>query len=375
MKTGIYIHAGSRNHFSGVEKKIKGQIKAFSARYQMYEVVIEKEKTTILKSIMWRMPGGSWGAKYNEAFSTITKLSSETDIYFFYIRMSFFDRRYLAFLRSLRDSFPDSRIILEIPTYPYDKEYLHSSTMWPWYFKDKINRRFVAKYVDRIATVDNSSSILNIDTIKIVNGIDVSKVRPIDKDNEDPSSIRLIAVAMMQPYHGYERLISGLSTYYKNGGDRNIEFSIVGYGEESEYYKAITRHLNLDNRITFMGRLDGDELDEAYERCDIAVGSLGGYKIGINGFASIKLGEYLAKGLPVITGAKAFVFEENGDEFNLDYPNDPSEIDMDRVVDFYDGLYKGKKKSDVRKRIREYAFNTVDISKSMNNVLEYLEEN
>ena len=154
---------------------------------------------------------------------------------------------------------------------------------------------------------------------------------------------------------------------------RDIRIRMVGYGSELKFYQSLTERYNMTDRIEFVGKLEGEELDAAYEGCDIAVGSLGGYKVGITKFASIKLGEYLAKGLPVITGAPAFIFEEFGSKFNLNFPNDETEIDMKKVISFYDSLYLGKNKQDVRKEIRQFAYGNIDISLTMNNVIEYLE--
>ena len=373
MDKGIYILGGSKMEFSGVNKKIKNQISVLSMYYDIYEVIIEKESTNIIKSVMWRLPGGSWGAKYDEALREIESIRGDDSIFFFYIRISPIDRKYMRFLKMLREIYPGSRILLEVPTFPYGKDYLHDRTMWPWYFKDKYNRKNISEYIDRVVTVEDSRFIFGVPTIKINNGLDVSQVRLISKDNADSNKIQLIVVAMMQPYHGYERLIKGLASYYADGGVRDIKVRMVGYGTELKFYQNLTERCNMTGRIEFFGKLEGEELDAAYEGCDIAVGSLGGYKVGITKFASIKLGEYLAKGLPVITGAPAFIFEEFGSKFNLNFPNDESEIDMKKVVEFYDNLYKEKNKKEVREEIRQFAYGSIDISLTMKNVIEYLE--
>ncbi len=375
MKQGVYIVFGTNGIFLGVEKKIRNQIKAFSQFFQMNKIVVNKKNGSLLQKIAWRLPGGAWGLEYDNAFEEISNIALEKESpCFFYIRTIPIDIGYLHFLKSIREAYPRARIIVELPTYPYGKEILSNATMWPWFFKDRFNRRSIAQYVDRIVLFNDTRTVFGIPAIKAMNGIDVSEVKPIISSNDDPNTIRLIVVAMMQPYHGYERIIKGLSRYYKKGGTRNIEIIMVGYGGESEYYRRLSRDMNIEDKIVFKGRLEGVELDEAYERCDIAVGSLGGYKIGVKRFASIKLGEYLAKGLPVITGAKTYLFEDSGREYNLDFPNDSSEIDIDAVVAFYDSIYAGKEKREVRETIRQFARDNIDISLSMKNVIDYLNE-
>ena len=373
MKIGFYLYSGSDTEFTGVEKKIDNQIRAFSNKYQVTKVAIKKDRTNLIKSIIWRVPFGSWGAKYEEALEYIEDCSKGKNIAFIYIRTQFFDRKYLLFLKQLRQTYRDTKILLEIPTYPYDYELIRSVTMWPWYFKDKIYSRWLKNYVDRIVTFSDHNSIFGIPTIRTTNGMDVSSFSLARVENVDNDSINMIAVAMMQPYHGFERLIKGLASYYANGGKRTVRICFVGYGSELDMYQKLTEKYQLTEYISFKGKLQGEELDRAYDGCDLAVGSMGGYKIGIDMFSSIKLGEYLAKGLPVVTGGKTLVFNRYGDEYNLDFPNDDSEIDMTKVVEFYDSIYSGKDKNEVRNSIRNFAFRTIDINVVMKEIIDYLE--
>lgn len=372
MGIGIYIYSGSKEVYSGVEKKIDTQIKAFSKEAAVKKVVIEKEHTCFIKSVLWRMPFGSWGANYDVAFSEIENSVIKEEVVFFYIRCQALDFRYLSFLKHLRNGYPQSKILYEIPTYPYGKEYLHDITMWPWYFKDKVRRKQVHKFIDCIVTYSDDDVIYGVPTIKVMNGIDVESIRPAYRMGGTQDSIVLIAVAMMQPYHGYERLLRGLAKYYREGGTRDIRVNMVGYGSELELYRNITHKYNLSDRVLFAGKMEGEELDKIYEKSDIAIGSMGGYKIGINRFSSIKLGEYLAKGLPVVTGAKTTVFEKYGGHYNLDFPNDSSDIDIGMVVDFYDRIYSGKQINQVRDEIRTFALNSIDIKVAFKGVLDYI---
>ena len=373
MKKGIYIYYNSKRQFLGVEKKIKNQIKALSEHFDMSEVIVEKDSSNLFKSICWRLPGGSFGANYAKAVEDIHSISGdEKDVAFFYIRKNPLDRKNMGFLSSIRESYPNSKILMELPTYPYDKEYITNKTLWPWFFKDRLYRLKIRKYIDRIVTFDEYDEIFGIPTIKAMNGIDVTSVKQITKSNEDINTIRIIIVATMIPYHACERVISGVSTYYKNGGKRNIEVLMVGYGPELDYYKRLTRKLGVEDRIIYKGKLDGKELDDIYEGCDIGVGAMGGYKIGVDRIVSIKLGEYLAKGIPVIVTFGTYLLDVMGNNYVLGFPNDKTEIDMNKVVEFYDNLYAGKDKGEVRNRIRQRALECIDITKSMENVVSYL---
>jgi len=173
MKNGLYICSGSKSAFHGVEKKVNTQIKVLSKFYYMEKVIVEKEDTNFLKSILWRLPGGSWGANYKKALDEIRCFSEHRQISFFYIRAQMIDRRYVSFLNEIRQTYPKAKILYEIPTLLGDYELLQHKTMWPWFFKEKWNKRYLRKSIDRIVTFSGEDIIYGIPTIKTVNGIDM----------------------------------------------------------------------------------------------------------------------------------------------------------------------------------------------------------
>ena len=121
----------------------------------------------------------------------------------------------------------------------------------------------------------------------------------------------------------------------------------------------------------YYGKKTGAELDEIYEKVDLAVASLGLYKIKIEVGSFIKTGEYLAKGLPMITGSKVDVLDHNEFDYFLEYTNDSTPIAIERMIEFRDRIYAdGRKK--VKSDIREYAFKKVDISVSMQAVTDVM---
>ena len=375
-RMGVYIHAGSDADFSGVNKKIANHIKALSESFVVHEIILKKEKTNVFKSIKWRLPGGSWGFEYKTAMEKILHICNmEGDAYFFYLRTCPPDRRYSQFVCTLRKKFPDSIILLEIPTYPYSRFFLHDKTMWPWYFKDMVNRSKLAKCLDRIVIVsDQYKSIWGVPTITVINGINVDGIRPIiRKPKSDDSTIRLLTVARFQSAHGYERIIIGLSEYYKHGGSRNIELHMVGDGAEVCYYSELADALGLSNRIFFYGAKTGVELDDCYDDMNIGLGGFGLYKTGITKTSGLKVCEYLAKGLPVVSGAPDIAFDRGGKDFFLEYPNEPGAIDISRMIEWYDDLVRNNSdENGLTNYIRDYARNSVDIRITMRPVVEYL---
>lgn len=177
-KRGYYICYKTNTEFLGVDKKIDNQIKTLNSVCDCQKIVIPREEKNVIRSIMWRMPFGSFGRRYEYAFDQI-QINGEPD--FLYIRFVPLDRKFIRFLEELRKRYSSAKIMLEIPTYPYKGELLHNLTMVPFYFKDIFYRGQVKRYVDRIVTLTDDRAIFGIPTIHIMNGIIVDDI-PIVSD-------------------------------------------------------------------------------------------------------------------------------------------------------------------------------------------------
>lgn len=363
---GYYIYYTTENVLVGVDKKVENQSKILERYFDFRKVVIQKEKSNILKSIIWRMPFGSFGRNYESSFQEIK------DPDFIYIRFVPVDRRFLHFVKELRRRHPDAKILLEIATFPYGHELLSDFSMFPYYFKDLLYRRRLKKYIDRIITFSDDKQIFGIPTIRTLNGIIVEEQR-IVQDGKRDDVIRLLAVAMFQKSHGYERCIKGLADYYKSSPSRRIELHMVGEGSELPYYKRLAEKYHLEDYIIFYGKKTGEELEGIYKKADIALGCFGLYKRKIKKISSLKAGEYLAKGLPVVTGCPENVFENKNTEYVLEFPNDETPVPMDEILEFYDKIYgKQRDRAAVHNNIRKFAEETVDMDVAMRPVTEWI---
>ena len=372
MEKGLYIYSGAKNSFSGVEKKIRNQIKVFSNSYEMSEIKVEKESTNVIKSILWRFPGGSFGQEYDKALDEVLEMK---DLKFIYIRDSFWDKRRYNFIKSIKDNLKSTKVILELPAYPYSNELIHSVSMWPFYFKDKHYRKFTEKVADRIVTYSDDDFIYDVPTIKTMNGIIVDEMSY--KKSSSDECIDLIAVASMQKHHGYERVIKGLGTYYNNGGTRKIKLHLVGNGPQNSYYEKLTDDLGIKDYVKFWGNKSGKELDQLFEMADIGLGSLGFHLIGAEKTVSstLKTREYLAHGLPFVSACAEDVFLKHPEsKFFMRFPDDDSEIPIDRVVDFYDELVKEYGEIALREEVHKFAKQTIDMTSVMQPIIDYIDK-
>lgn len=179
-KNGYYIYFGTATEFLGVQKKIDNQVKILNTVCDCRKIVVPREETDVIKSIMWRMPFGSFGRRYEHAFDQI-QINGEPD--FLYIRFVPLDRKFIRFLEELRKRYSSAKIMLEIPTYPYKGELLHNLAMVPFYFKDIFYRGQLKRYVDRIVTLTDDRVIFGISAIHIMNGIIVDDIPMVSGRN------------------------------------------------------------------------------------------------------------------------------------------------------------------------------------------------
>lgn len=368
MKKGYYIHFNARDTV-GVSKKIDMQLTSFRKYYTMSEIDIKMSTKSKIKNALAVFPFFCIKWDYSKAYQDII------DPDFIYIRRASGDRKHYIFLKYIKEKYPNCKIIVEIPTYPFWRESLQS-IMGVMLIKDYYNYwTRLNKYIDRIVTYSSDEKIFGIETICVKNGINVCEVNSIKECVEyDESKLNILAVAVLKPHHGYERLFQGLSFYYKNGGTRDILVRIVGEGPEKEYYEKLADELQLQEHVCFMGAQYGESLQRIYDVSDIAVSALGFYKDGVTKSSALKVREYLAEGLPVISGAREDAFDDTDGKYCVQFPNDSSMIDIEKVVCFYDQLRIGKTRMQLAQDIRNMAYKTIDNEITLEPIRKYIEE-
>ena len=233
---------------------------------------------------------------------------------------------------------------IEIPTYPYDKEFdtlpfEHKARL----FIDKIFRKSLSAQTDAIVTFSDEKIIFGQRTINISNGVDLDMI-PLHQNVDFSREIHLIAVAEVHPWHGFDRVIEGLGLYYQNNQKckRPIYFHIVGDVWDSEMYGTkfapgfapIIEKYHIEPYVIFHGKLFGEELDKVFEMSSFAIGSLGRHRSGITTIKTLKNREYASRGIP-------FIYSENDEDFDnqsyiLKAPADESPISIDAIIQFLD---------------------------------------
>lgn len=377
IKKGFYF---SQIETTGIgpRKKVSGQIKAFEESGISLELVESPfllsgaiRGNFLLRQLVCRLP-------FTYVYSKHQYDDRYTGADIFYVRFLAGDRYFVRFLKQLRKNNPHAKILLELPDYPttwyMTTSLLYMVLYFPIMIKDWNAGRKYKRYVDRIVIPQKIESAFRIPVLPIENGINVNDIRCRKPENTDV--IHIIAVAGMCNFHGYDRLIEGMKEYYAGGGEREIELHMVGGkfepGNELSRYQELSKKYNLEKRIIFYGEKKGEDLDRIYDKCNLAVGSLGMYRIGYKVASSLKIREYLAKGLPVITGSRVDVFEKGNFPYYLEFENNDTPIDLHRIVEFYDHLYCQKDMNTLNREIRTYAAQNCDMKNALQNVIDYM---
>ena len=372
---GIFLRYPVQNldNHIGIRKKMAGQLNVFNSEGLNCQFVDLKTSKNEISN--------SWARKLNALpFTNVWPYWNKSGInthncnYIYFRRPSAINKPCINFLRCIKIDNHKTKVIMEIPTYPYDEEYVGVKKLL--HIKDMHNRVKLKGLVDRIVVVGYGQTITElwgIPVIQIDNGCDMTSYK-IKEENCVHNSVTLICVAMFSFWHGYERLIKGLAEYKNGGGETDYRILFVGDGPELSSYIELSNKLDIKNKVEFLGTLSGDQLNKAYNRSDIAVGSLGLYKKNIDTCSTLKASEAFAKGMPIIVGNHIKKLSDDNFKYYLEFNNDSSPIDFNRIDDFVVKNHIKDAFDKNSKLIRRYAEDNYSSTAMMSDVIRYIKE-
>lgn len=252
-------------------------------------------------------------------------------------------------MKALKDQ--GGKLVVEYPTYPKE-----SGTRLTGL------RGLVFAYVDRV--MKKIHPLVDLYTLigqpvdgflegrpamNITNGIVVDSV-PLHTPNQEEKIVRLLAMASMAKWHGYDRMIRSLAAYQ---GETPVELHMVGPDGDGSLmeWEHLSEALGLEEQVIFYGPLYGEELNQLTQACDVGVGVLGMFRVGMNQVMALKLREYMARGFPFVNAAEDPFIPEN-ERYYLKVSHDEEPIDMERIVDFAGRV---KQDADIPPLMRAYA--------------------
>lgn len=365
MKILFLVYHGF-SEVSGISKKIHYQVKGLRENgYEVHLCYYDFDKNGHRcryvddEVIQDYGTGPIAGLRQRIDYDCIYDYCKRTGIQFVYARCFQNANPFLVrFFKRLRQL--NIKLVTEIPTYPYDSEFVGFPLMTRVGLKiDKLFRKSLYKQMNAVVTFSDADEIFGQRTIRISNGVDVDSIPLHDYQPSLDGSIHFIGVAEVHYWHGYDRLIAGLGEYYHNTTkSRDIYFHIVGGVWKSEMYDSIHApgfselmdKYKIRNRVIFHDQLFGEALDKVFNQCCFAIGSLARHRSGITRIKTLKNREYATRGIPFIYSEIDSDFEEK--PYIIKALPDESPIDVKQIIDF----------------IESHTFDPIEIRKSVENL-------
>jgi len=359
------------SEFSGITKKIRYQVKGLrenghDVRLCYYDFAEDGHRCRFIDGNIIKDYGmGNWAAfRQRLDFGCIFDYCVREDIEFVYARCFQNANPWLIhFFKKLRKA--GIHAVTEIPTYPYDQEFKNFGHIQRLEFRiDQLFRRRLYQQQDALVTFSDATEIFGQRTIRISNGVDFDSIplHQLSAFSPQSSALHLVGVAEVHIWHGYDRLIAGLGEYYENGGKQEVVFHIVGGVHPHERYRANEYHPGLQaiidkygiaDKVVFHGTLFGKDLDDVFNQCQFAIGSLARHRSGITIIKTLKNREYATRGIP-------FIYSEQDSDFDhqlyiIKAPADETPIDIQQIIDFMSHF--NMRPEEIRKTVAHLAWN------------------
>ena len=348
---------------AGIKAKMEGQVNALKKSHSV-DLICLSDKSLLLNNQPikhfdnWYLNKLSkFKVFYKKFYCTIQEQLQLDDYDLVYIRYHAAYHQFYTFLKSLK-----AKVVLEIPTYPYDKEF----SKWWQTFQLSIDKKYRNKlfpYVTRIVHFGPNKEIYQIPTFRMTNGISIPEnVTLAEHKHQEPFT--MIAIGKWQFWHGLERVIKGLSEYK---GNLKIRLIIVGHGPYTEHYKKLVAEENVEHIVEFFPSLDGGALDILIKQAHIGIGSLAHHRKDLEEVSALKHRRYCLHGIPFVHASYDRDFPKDL-VYSYEIPADESIVNINDVINFYKNLPSG-----FPKLLLEYAKENLSWEKKLDGLLEDLD--
>ncbi len=297
----------------------------------------------------------------------IKSLNKESIVYLRYPYPLFF------YFYLLKDNQKTCKVITEHNTIESREFKLNLRNSFYVYVLDSIFGKLSRQYADAFVCVTNEiaeyeisiADDINKPHISIGNGINVSSIKQRTPPNFS-GTLNLLFVATISRWHGIDRLIKGLADYE---GATKVILHIVGEGLVLENLNRLSNECQVEKNVIFHGFLKGNALDELFDMCHIAIGSLGIHRKGLSMTSELKIREYTARGIPFICSA---VDSDFPDDFHYmqKVPGDECPIKIEEIIQFAEKVYLDPEHPI---KMRAHAEDNLDWSVKMKKLKEFCE--
>jgi len=377
----IYFHTYGGNPLSGVNKKI------FSQASSLFKLGIDF-KFVILRGMNYNPINEEYIEYVGQNPSNIFKIP-----FFKSIFRQYFARKIIKEILKNSDSSTILYLRYSLPLFilPFDLSYKRKckiviecnsielneqkkSGFYLLYLRELLFGECFRKHCDAIIGVTEEISQYQIERsgdptkpyITLGNGYDVNSTPMRHLPKFQGQELHLLCVAHVSYWHGLDRLIRGLAIYQ---GTISVMLHIAGEGAELSTIQKLTNELGISDRVLFHGFKTGKDLDNLFNSCHIAVGSLGIHRIGLTEASILKARDYCARGIPYLTGCADPDFPDNF-PYNFKIPGDESPVDIEKVIEFSLRVFADPNHP---RKMRAYALEHLDWSVKMKKLKNFLE--
>lgn len=353
---------------TGISNKIKTQIELLSKydlNCQMY--VLSDGVHDISLNLRRLHMISPWGNIFPQWHYSDEITNSD---YIYLRRPQIIKRPMIRFFKLAKKNNPLIKVILEIPTYPYDQEQRRKWFKW----LDQYYRRKLYGLVDLITYIGNpvpSGKLWRIRAIQLYNGISVKAVKVIEP--KPHNGINILCISSCEFWHGYERLLYGVTDYLSmSNNPKEFHVNIVGDGPYLNLYKKIVSDNSIEKYVKFLGELKGEELDALYDSIDISIGTLGCHRKNLTVSSELKSRESFAKGIPFAGSCDIDIFMAHPTEYFLKLQEGESPVQIESIINFTETIYSSSSRKQVISNIRNYAVKYMDYERVFEPVISFI---
>jgi len=306
---------------------------------------------------------------YGLFYSHVAEYAKTGEYDFLYIRYPLALPSFIGFLRKAKRANPRVKIVAEIATFPYRREF-QTVKRRVLLLLDDLGHGRLKHYVDAIVTFYGQTEIFGVPCIQLRNGVDVGRLR-LRREKPLREEFAIIAVGNLAERHGLDRVLRGMARYVNQSGAKKIMLHLVGDGPAMPELTTLTSQLRIEDHVRFHGLKSGAELDAVFDEADVALDSLAIHRLHLPCSSSLKAREYCARGIPFVLASDDPDFQA-GVPFVHRVPSNDSPLDVSALVEFCDHLQRTNPSSG--QSMRRYAEKHLTWDAKFEPLVHYLRE-
>lgn len=244
----------------------------------------------------------------------------------------------IRFLEKIKINQPGIVILLEYPTSNIRDLFSNGLVRKITYRMNENRISMLNKLSDYIITLTTDKMLWGKPALFMPNGIELAEIEPVPVPAFTNQLVILGVASDINFYHGFDKVIKGLSLYTKTNSQVKILFRLISnpLSKNLAELRALAKDSGVEEFVCFESPKTRKELAEVYKQVHLGMGTLALHRVGLTDNYSLKHREYAAFGLPFIMSKGDFHFENS--PFVLVEERNEEPLDIQRIVTFYTSL-------------------------------------